>query len=122
MACFIAPLILAVITSIIQKTCKNLAEKLRLNILNALLWGGVILLTVEHIWHGEVVPWPPFLTAMKTPAEISVMLHEIATLGSAMSMATILVWTGILGVSKLLKIYPSKIKLPKITAGQETKV
>ena len=26
-----------------------------------MLWGGVILLAIEHMWHGEVVPFPPFL-------------------------------------------------------------
>ena len=26
-----------------------------------LLWGGAFLLCFEHIWHGEVVPWFPFL-------------------------------------------------------------
>ena len=50
----------------IQKTARSLAEKLKLWILNALLWGGVILLVLEHVWHHEVVPWPPFLTAMAT--------------------------------------------------------
>ncbi len=28
-----------------------------------LLWGGALLLAYEHVWHGEVVPWFPFLTA-----------------------------------------------------------
>ena len=32
-----------------------------------MLWGGVILLAIEHMWHGEVVPFPPFLTAMNDP-------------------------------------------------------
>ncbi|MEM0217058.1 MAG: hypothetical protein QW612_05920, partial [Candidatus Bathyarchaeia archaeon] len=63
MACFLVPMALAIITSIIQKTARSLAEKLKLWILNALLWGGVILLALEHVWHAEVVPWPPFLTA-----------------------------------------------------------
>jgi hypothetical protein len=77
---------LAIMTSIIQKTARSLAEKLKLWILNALLWGGVILLALEHVWHHEVVPWPPFLTAMANPADIPVMLHEMATVGTAMSI------------------------------------
>jgi len=99
MACFLVPMALAIITSIIQKTAKSLAEKLKLWILNALLWGGVILLALEHVWHAEVVPWPPFLTAMANPADIPVMLHEMATVGTAMSIATFLTWGTILTIS-----------------------
>ncbi len=90
----------AIITTAIQRTAKRLAEKIKLSILNALLWGGVVLLALEHIWHGEVVPWPPFLTAMKNPADIPVMLHEMATTGTAMTIATVGVWLAILGISR----------------------
>ena len=106
MACFLVPMALAVITSIIQKTARSLAEKLKLWILNALLWGGVILLAVEHVWHAEVVLWPPFLTAMTNPADIPVMLHEMATVGSAMSAVTLVTWGTILTISHYM---------PKIT-------
>jgi len=57
-----------------------------------MLWGGVIMLIVEHVAHGEVVPFPPFLTAMNNPADIPVMLGEIATIGTAMSLAIIATW------------------------------
>ena len=36
----------------------------KLKWLSYMLWGGVVLLAFEHVWHGEVVPWFPFLTAM----------------------------------------------------------
>ena len=36
-----------------------------------LLWGGAILLAFEHVWHGEVVPFFPFLTAAADPANAS---------------------------------------------------
>lgn len=100
MACFIAPMILAMVTSIIQRASKGLAERLRLRILNAMLWGGSILLAVEHAWHGELVPWPPFLTAMSNTANISVIIHEIAMIGSAISIAVISAWIAILAVSR----------------------
>jgi hypothetical protein len=99
MACFLVPMALAIMTSIIQKTARSLAEKLKLWILNALLWGGVILLALEHVWHHEVVPWPPFLTAMANPADIPVMLHEMATVGTAMSIVTFITWGTILTIS-----------------------
>jgi hypothetical protein len=93
---------LAVIMSIVQKTARSLAEKLKLWILNALLWGGAILLMLEHVWHGEVVPWPPFLTAMANPADIPVMLHEMATVGTTMSAVTLATWGAILAVSRYM--------------------
>ena len=99
MACFLVPMALAIVTSIIQKTARSFAEKLKLWILNALLWGGVILLALEHVWHAEVVPWPPFLTAMANPADIPVMLHEMATVGTAMSAVTLVTWGTILTIS-----------------------
>ena len=109
MACFLIPMALAIITSILQKTARSLAEKLKLWVLNALLWGGVILLALEHIWHGEVFPWPPFLTAMVNPADIPIMLHEMATVGTAMSIATLITWGMILTISyHMRKITPVK--------------
>ncbi len=102
MACFLVPMGLAVITTLIQKTARNLAEKLKLWLLNALLWGGVILLALEHVWHGEVTPWPPFLTAMATPSDIPVMLYEMATVGTAMSLVTLASWGIILAISSYM--------------------
>ena len=57
-----------------------------------LLWGGAFLLAYEHLWHGEVVPWFPFLTAAADPAEASVMLHEMATVGVSMAVLVTAVW------------------------------
>ncbi|MHA1238263.1 MAG: hypothetical protein ACTSSJ_03325 [Candidatus Odinarchaeia archaeon] len=101
MACFLVPMALGIVTSIAQKTSQSLAKKLKLWILNTLLWGGVILLALEHIWHGEVTLWPPFLTAMTNPADIPVMLHEMATIGTAMSVAIVCTWASILAVANL---------------------
>ncbi len=89
MACFIAPMGLAIVTTIFRK---KIPENLKIGWLNIMLWGGVIMLAVEHIAHEEVVLYPPFLTAMQTPAEIPVMLQEMATIGGAMTIAIIFVW------------------------------
>ncbi|MEM2273458.1 MAG: hypothetical protein QXX56_04490 [Candidatus Bathyarchaeia archaeon] len=102
---------LAIITSTIQKTAQSLSERLKIWILNALLWGGVILLALEHIWHGEIVPWPPFLTAMTNPADIPIILHEMATIGTMMTITTITTWGIILAVSCFMQ----KIATAKIT-------
>lgn len=93
MACFLVPGAEAVVTTIIQKTVgKEKAEKLKLKWLNTMLWGGVLLLAVEHMWHGEIVLWPPFLTAMNNPADVAPMLHEMATIGTTMAVIVTLTW------------------------------
>jgi hypothetical protein len=100
MACFLVPAGEAIVTTVVRKIVKKKEKEegkrtkwsQRLGWLNKMLWGGVALLALEHIWHGEVVPWPPFLTAMKNPADIPPMLHEMATVGSAMAVAVTAVW------------------------------
>ena len=67
----------------------------KLKWLTWLLWGGAILLAFEHVWHGEVVPWFPFLTAMSDPADKAEMLHEMATVGVTMAVLITVVWIGI---------------------------
>ena len=64
----------------------------KLSWLNRLLWGGVLLLALEHLWHGEIVPWPPFLTVMNNPADVAPMLHEVATIGTAMAIFVTFIW------------------------------
>ena len=95
-------MVVAIVTTIIQKSARGLAQKLKLSILNALLWGGVILLAIEHVWHGEVTPWPPFLTAMATPADIPIMLSEMATIGTSMAVVVSLTWLTTLAVTTLM--------------------
>jgi hypothetical protein len=106
MACFLVPMGEAIVTTVIQKVVENNEKKAgvaktnnvgakwsqRLGWLNKMLWGGVMLLALEHVWHGEVVPWPPFLTAMNNPGEVAPMIHEIATVGVAMAIAVTIVW------------------------------
>ena len=121
MACFLVPMVIAIITTTIQKAARTLAEKLKLTLLNMFLWGGVILLALEHVWHGEVRLWPPFLTAMTNPADIPVMLHEMATVGTAMSVATFVTWGAILTITHFmprlaaLKGIEQAKELPKVT-------
>ena len=56
------------------------------------LWGGAFLLAYEHVWHGEVVPWFPFLTAMNDPGDTAEMLHEMSTIGVTMAVIVTVVW------------------------------
>lgn len=105
MACFIVPTAEAVVTTLIQKSFDKKAKKKkveirnpflkRMNWLNTMLWGGSALLAFEHIWHGEITPWFPFLTNAANPADAAVMLREMATSGVAMAVLVTAVWAGI---------------------------
>lgn len=102
MTCFLTPMLIAVITTLLQKASIKKTKKFKLSILNTLLWGGSTLLAVEHAWHGEVVPWPPFITAMANPVDIPVMFHEIIFTGGLMTAAVFTVWGLILTIPKMV--------------------
>ena len=78
-----------------------LSRKLRW--LSHLLWGGSALLAFEHVWHGEVVPWFPFLTAASNPADAAEMLNEMATTGVAMAVLVTMIWLGMLAVTSAME-------------------
>lgn len=129
MACFLVPLGEAVVTTVVQKAMqkrersiggdqrerKGFSWSRRLGWLNKMLWGGSILLAFEHVWHGEVVPWPPFLTAMQNPADAAAMLHEIATVGVAMAFATTALWGIVVIVAELKAKTPGRVKAAPAT-------
>ncbi len=71
--------------------------------LTKLLSGGSLLLAYEHVWHGEVTPFFPFLTAMNDPAETSAMLHEMGTVGVSMALLITVFWGGMLLVSNAIE-------------------
>jgi hypothetical protein len=89
MACFLAPMATGIVTTVFRK---KIPAALKIGWLNIMLWGGVAMLAIEHIAHGEVVFYPPFLTAMQNPADIPVMLQELATVGGTMTIAIVVVW------------------------------
>lgn len=101
MACFLVPLGEAVVLTVAKKLAfkKNADSviKARLGNLEKMLYGGSFLLAIEHVYHGEVVLYPPFLTAMKNPEDIPEMLHEMATVGVSMAIVVTAVW-GILSI------------------------
>jgi len=100
MACFLAPTAVAIVTTSIKK---KIPPKYHIEWLNTMLWGGVIMLAVEHIAHKEVVPFPPFLTAMENPADIPVMLQEIATIGTAMTLAILVAWIAMVAIANAVE-------------------
>ncbi|MBQ9277685.1 MAG: hypothetical protein IJ224_03525 [Lachnospiraceae bacterium] len=128
MACFIVPAVEAVVTTIATKVVKSKetkSENLEISLdskdiesvetskkipfshklgwLNNLLWGGSGLLAFEHLWHGEVVPWFPFLTAAGNPTDAAEMLHEMSTVGVGMAGLVTAVWLGMVAVSSAIE-------------------
>jgi len=96
-------------------TDKRLPFSHKLKWLTNMLWGGSFLLAFEHVWHGEVIPWFPFLTAMNNPADMAEMLHEMATAGTLMSVLVTAVWACmVLITSKVEKRPTKKPTLPSI--------
>lgn len=104
MACFTVPLAEAVITTVTEKVLHkhNSPFAFKLNWLNKMLWGGSALLAFEHVWHGEVIPTFPFLTAVKD-GNATEMLHEMATSGVAMAVLVTAVWGVMVGVSSYIE-------------------
>ena len=111
MACFIAPAAEAVVTTIVKKTTDKKETHnpfiKRLNWLNNMLWGGSALLAFEHVWHGEIVPWAPFLTNGLSA------FREIATTGVAMAVAVTAVWAGIVAVTNSIAKRPISVELQR---------
>lgn len=100
LACFITPLIIGVITSILSKTSRSLRDRLKLNTLTYMLIGGALILMAEHAWNGEIVPHPPFLTSMQSTVNISILLREVGVVGGSMTLAVITTWLGALVFSQ----------------------
>ena len=98
MACFIVPATEAVITTVATKILKKKGSESsirfagQLNKLNGLLWGGSGLLAFEHLWHGEITPFFPFLTATADAESTQRMLYEMSTSGVAMAAVVTAVW------------------------------
>ena len=107
MACFTIPLAEGIILSAAKKIAfkKNADSviKTKLGHLENMLYGGSFLLAIEHIYHGEVVLYPPFLTAMNNPEDIPEMLHEMSTVGLSMAAIVTVVWGIVEVISHFMK-------------------
>lgn len=131
MACFIVPAAEAIVTTVMEKAfqAKEKEEALKLDTaeavvktklpfsrklswLNKMLWGGSALLAFEHVWHGEVVPWFPFLTAMENAEEATTMLHEMSTVGVSMAALVTVVWGIMVLVTKTMEKSAEKAVQP----------
>lgn len=132
MACFVVPAIEAVVSTIVTKAMESKEKKdiikagdnkelvdtitnsrghvllHKMKWLNSMLWGGSALLAFEHVWHGEVVPFFPFLTAASDPKDALQMIHEMGTVGVAMAAVVTVVWGGMVAVSRYLETHAVK--------------
>jgi hypothetical protein len=95
MSCFVVPLTAAIIVS---ATKKKIPAQYHVGWLLSMLWGGVAWLIPEHIYHGEIVLYPPFFTA-----GIKEIIPEIIKVGIPMVIATVGVWIIMLTAATFLK-------------------
>ncbi|MEY8391419.1 hypothetical protein D3Z36_05935 [Lachnospiraceae bacterium] len=129
MACFVVPAAEAVVTTVVHKVIcakekkeaalsgrqkteiakpKMISFSHKLKWLNNMLWGGSALLAFEHIWHGEVTPWFPFLSAANSASETAEMLHEMSTVGVAMAVLVTGVWMGMTVIANIIEKRPQQ--------------
>ena len=102
MACFTVPLATAVVATAAKSTLPKAAHKnpfvAKLGWLGKMMFGGSFLLAIEHVYHGEIIFTPPFLTAVRD-GNTADMLHEMATRGVAMAVLLGVVWVAMVMIS-----------------------
>lgn len=87
----------AIVTSAYRKVNEKSIEtadsalKRQIPTLEKMLWGGTVLLIVDHIINGELTWQYPFFTALETGG-FPVMLRELLTVGVPMSLVLTAVW------------------------------
>ena len=94
MACFLVPLTQAIATTVYRKHTAAPDSFLGRNLptLEKMLWGGSVMLIVDHIINGELTWLFPFFTALQTEGGGAVMLREMLTVGLPISVVVTLVW------------------------------
>ena len=94
MACFIVPLTQAIATTAYRKLSGQSDTFVGRNLrtLELMLWGGSVMLIVDHILNGELVWYWPFFTALEVEGGGAVMLREMLTVGVPISIAVTAVW------------------------------
>ena len=70
----------------------GLSLRKKLHLLSNFLFSGSILLVFEHFWHGEIVPFFPFLTGARSPEDSYTMLQEMSTVGVSMALLITVIW------------------------------
>ena len=76
----------------IEKFGSDIKWSKKLAYLELTLGAGSLILMGEHIFHGEIVPYPPFLTAMASAEDAAEMWQEIGTVGVGMFVILVFAW------------------------------
>ena len=80
-------------TQLPEKFGSDVKWSKKLGYLELTLFSGSFVLALEHILHGEVVPFPPLLTAAgEGPEAVQEMLTEMGTVGVAMLAILLVAW------------------------------
>jgi hypothetical protein len=127
MACFLVPTTEAIIMTIAKHSAKSREASAELKAADAadissektetvsipfsrklgwltnMLWGGSALLAYEHIWHGEITAYFPFLTAAVNPSDRAAMLMEMGTVGVSMAALVTAVWGIMCAVTSVME-------------------
>ncbi|UAL08142.1 MAG: hypothetical protein KRP56_02525 [Candidatus Methanogranum gryphiswaldense] len=110
MACFLVMAATATVTTVFRK---KIPEKWHINWFNIMAWGACLALLVEHIIHNEIVPWPPFFTAMSSSGDFHQMLVEMLQIGVPMLISVTLIWlAAVLIYNKITTPSSEKIEAP----------
>ena len=123
MACFLVPTTEAIVTSVASKKLNAYVDESEasdltihfiknMKTLNSMLLGGSSLLMFEHLWHGEITPFFPFLTAASSPQQFTAMLKEMATVGVTMALFVTFVWV-------VMTLVTFKMQLPHTKVSEE---
>lgn len=106
MACFLVSAALGIFTTAFRK---KFPKEMHIDWLNIMIFGSTVAFGVEHIAKGEIVPWPPFLTAMGNAQDFAVMLKEMWAIGVPIMLAIVFAWIAAVVVYEKF-MAPAKVK------------
>ena len=99
MSCFVVPLVQAIATTAYRRHSAGYRKnpdssvfKRHLPALEKMLWGGTLMLVVDHVINGELTWRFPFFTALGLEGGGAVMLREMLTVGVPMALVLTAAW------------------------------
>ncbi|MGM9787900.1 MAG: hypothetical protein ACI3ZF_03235 [Candidatus Cryptobacteroides sp.] len=103
MCCFLVPMAQAIATTIYRKANESHNSgsgtsaflKSKVKDLEKMLWGGTLMLVVDHIINGELIWRFPFFTALTEVDGTAIFLKELLTVGLPMSLVLSFCWLGV---------------------------
>lgn len=105
MACFVAPAAVAIVATVAKK---KIPKKYHVEWLLLMLWGGVLMLILDHIASGEIVTYSPFFTS-----PFSTIWREVINIGAPMAIVIVVLWITMVWVSIGIETRNSKLLIEK---------